>query len=59
MLLVIALAYSSTSYLLYIPTVLMGEDSCADGAGRELADHLKVTAVLTVLLVKCSYRSHG
>jgi hypothetical protein len=52
-----ALAYPSTSYLLYVPTVLMGEDSCADGAGPhpeaggQLAGHLEVTDVLTVLLV--------
>jgi hypothetical protein len=50
-------AYCSTCYLLYVPTVLVGEDSCADGAGPhpeaggQLAGHLGVTAVITVLLV--------
>jgi hypothetical protein len=40
----------SICYILYVPTVLMGEDSCADGAGPhpeaggELAGHLGVTA---------------
>ncbi len=49
-------AYCSICYLLFVPTVLMGEDSCADGAGPhpeaggELAGHFEVTAVLTVLL---------
>ncbi len=43
-------AYCSTCYILYVPTVLMGEDSCADSAGPhpeagcELAGHLWVTA---------------
>ncbi len=50
-------AYCSSCYLLYVPTVLMGEDSCADSAGPhpeagcELAGHLKVTDILTALLV--------
>jgi hypothetical protein len=51
-------AYCSTCYILYVLTVLMGEDSCADSAGPhpeaggQLAGHIEVTAVLTVLLVR-------
>ncbi len=50
-------AYCSICYILYVPTVLMGEDSCADGAGPhpegggQLAGHLEVTALITVLFV--------
>jgi hypothetical protein len=50
-------AYCSTCYILYVPTVLVVEDSCTDGAGPhpeagcELAGHLMLTDVLTVLFV--------